>query len=63
MKLRLNSQLFKIETNDNFGLKKIKKNKLFDKVLSNFNVSKNYKIFAKILQIFCKSIPTNFFDM
>lgn len=45
MKLSLNSQLFKIETNDNFALKKIKKNKLIDKVLSNFKVSKNYKIF------------------
>ena len=35
MKLRFNSQLFKIETNDNFGLKKMLKEyvQLYDSIL------------------------------
>ena len=45
MKFKLNSKLFKVETNNDFSLKKLKKNKLFNKVLSNFRISENYKIF------------------
>jgi len=45
MIFNINSPLFKIETNENFYSKKIKKNELFDKVLSNFSVNKKYLIY------------------
>ncbi len=45
MKFRINVPLFKIETNKNFFLKKIKKNKFFDTVLNNFGINKNYSIY------------------
>ena len=45
MKFNINGPLFKIETNDSFPLKKIKKNKLFDQVMSNFGINAKYFIY------------------
>ena len=45
MKFNINGPLFKIETNDSFPVKKIKKNKLFDQVLSNFGINTKYFIY------------------
>ena len=45
MKFNINSPLFKIETNDSFPVKKIKKNKQFDLVLSNFGINTKYFIY------------------
>ncbi len=45
MKFKLNASLFKIETNKDFYLKKIKRNKFFDKILSNYGIRKNYSIY------------------
>ena len=44
MKFNINKSLFKIETNDDFHTKKIKQNKLHDKVLRNFGIKEKYSI-------------------
>ena len=45
MTLKFRYPLFKVETNKNFYLKNIKKNKFFDKVLNNFGINTKYSIY------------------
>ena len=45
MMLKLHYPLFKIETNKNFYLKKINRNKFFDEVLDNFGINTKYSIY------------------
>jgi len=66
MKFNINGPLFKIETNDSFPVKKIKKNKQFDLVLSNFGINTKYFIYlvnkkAKTSKIYFVKNEKNFF--
>ena len=45
MKFNIRDPLFKIETNDSFNVKKISKSKVFDEVLSYFNINKKYSLY------------------
>ena len=58
MTLKFRYPLFKVETNKNFYLKKIKKNNFFDKVLNNFGINTKYSIYiinkkSKTSKIYC----------